>query len=398
MRVGVNTLFYIPTEVGGTETILCETLNAIARYHPDVQLHLFTNSENDPVLRTKLVGNSQVYFERFNFRATNRFERILREQLELPLRAREAAIDVLWSPGYTAPVRLSCPQVVSVPDLQYQTHPEDFNPFARCATHFLVKSACKNSDLIVTLSEFSKHEIVKRFQVEESQIHVSYCGVDPAFSALQLDPGIFGEIVVNLLSRGRPYILCVSNSYPHKNLPCLVEAFEKILDQIPHDLLIIGRPRRGEAALLRAISRIPEGRILRFHHFYKEQLIPLYQNADAFVFPSLYEGFGLPVLEAMMAGVPVIALRQAAIPEIGGDCITYIDRADPQLLGDAIRELLASGNSKNNGMIERARKRAESFSWKNSAETVVACFKRVLAAGSRTRNEPKEVHPLLHQQ
>ena len=150
MKIGINTLFLIPGEVGGTETYLRQTLLAMAEFCPGVSLVLFTNRENDPVLKKDLSGFKQVTFVRLDFGASNKSARITREQTELPGKVREAGVDVLWSLGYTAPFFSPCPQVVTIHDMQYKTYPEDLSFRARIVTDVLVKIAarrCRRSSI-----------------------------------------------------------------------------------------------------------------------------------------------------------------------------------------------------------------------------------------------------------
>ena len=162
MRVGVNTLFLIPGEVGGTETYLCETLRAIAKQAPQVGLVIFTNRENDRWFSEMLGGYSQIEFQSLNFLARNRYMRIIREQIELPVRAKLAHLDLLWSPGYTAPFICSCPQVVTIHDMQYKRYPEDLRFVPRLVTDIVVRISARRSSAVITDSAFSKSEIVRQ--------------------------------------------------------------------------------------------------------------------------------------------------------------------------------------------------------------------------------------------
>jgi len=325
MKIGINTLFLIPGEVGGSETYLRQTLKAMIPGNPSDEFVLFTNIENESVLKDDLAGCANVSFENLNFRATRRFVRIIAEQTKLPLLVKKNKVDVLWSPGYTAPIFCKCRQVVTIHDMQYKTHREDLSLFAWLATDILVRLAARRCDGIIAVSEFSKSEIVKYTSARPDKVTAVYEAVDSAFGVL-VDSKSRDSLIRNLLGGNEPYILSVANSYPHKNLHRLVESFAEVMDKIDHRLVIVGKPRRGERKLQSAIARLDDkSRVKRIDGVNGDELISLYQGADVFVFPSLYEGFGLPVLEAMVAGVPVIAARKASIPEVGGDCVVYFD-------------------------------------------------------------------------
>lgn len=379
MKVGVNSLFLIPSEVGGTETYLRQTLRAMAEFCPDVDLVIFTNRENDPVLRADLSPFRQVAFEPLDFNAVSRPTRILLEQVRLPGRVRKAGVDVLWSAGYTAPFSCPCPQVVTIHDMQYKTHPEDMSLPERLATDFLVRMAARRCRRVIAVSRFSRDEIIRHTSAAPDKVDAIHEAANPAF-AEPLDAPALAARLKDLVPPGKPYLLSVSATYPHKRMDLLVDAFGEIMASAPHTLVMVGSARRGEPAVQAALARLPDrNRVIRLERLSMQQLVPLYQGADAFVFPSFYEGFGLPVLEAMMAGVPVVAGPHASIPELGGDAILYYDRTQPATLARKIREALAWPPDKRRAVTDAARARARTFTWRTTAEQTLATLRAALA-------------------
>jgi glycosyltransferase involved in cell wall biosynthesis len=157
----------------------------------------------------------------------------------------------------------------------------------------------------------------------------------------------------------------------------LVNAYGKIINDIPHKLLIVGKPRPGENKVLRAIEELQDkDRVLRIEYLSWKQLILLYQYADVFVLPSVYEGFGLPVLEALMAGVPVITTRKGSLPEVGGDVALYMET--PEDLADKLKEVTGWSKEKRAENKIRAQEWARHFNWRKTAEGTVASFKKVV--------------------
>ncbi|MDD4869618.1 MAG: glycosyltransferase family 1 protein [Kiritimatiellae bacterium] len=377
MKVGVNTLFLVPGEVGGTETYLRQTLLAMAEYFPEVHLVLFTNCENDSVLKNDLARFKQVSFDLLNFAASNRYTRIIREQMELPGRVKWSGADVLWSPGYTAPFFSSCPQIVTIPDMQYKTFPQDLTFLARFVTNVLVNMAVRRCRRIFAISNFAKGEISKYTGVDEAKIDVTYLAADPVFGK----PIPFEERRSQLSSfmpMDKPYILSVANTYPHKNMHMLMRVFGTIMKDIPHNLVVVGNPRLGEAEYRNALDSISDkSRVIRLQKLSIQQLVSLYQGCDLFAFPSLYEGFGLPVLEAMLAGVPVVTTKLASIPEVGGDCVFYADCHDVREFGVVIRKVLNMTLEEKRQWCEKAVSRAMSFSWKATADGMLRSFRTV---------------------
>jgi glycosyltransferase involved in cell wall biosynthesis len=380
MKVGVNTLFLIPGEVGGSETYLRDTLTAMLAGYPDIQFVLFTNNENDKALRMWFGGFKQAEYERLDLNACNRYARILREQTTLARKVRESGVDLLWSPGYTAPFLSPCPQVVTVHDMQYKTHPQDLRLMARIATDVLVRIATRRCRRIIAVSNFSKTEIVKFTAARTDKIDVIYEAAARAFGE-RLEANELKTRLADLVPTKTPFILAISNTYPHKNMHAVVNAFREMAGDIPHSLVMVGSPRLGEPEVQKALNGLTDrNRVIRLKTLPRDSLIVLYQGADCFVFPSVYEGFGLPVLEAMMAGVPVITTGKGAIPEVGGDNVVYFD---PSVAGDLvakIKEVLAWSAATRQAFVEKARQRAQTFSWERTASETVASFKHCLIA------------------
>ena len=366
LRLGVNALFDPPGDVGGSETYLSETLRALARRPDRPELVLFSNAENDRLLRAEfpeaeVVGSG--------IAATSRVARILAEQIQLPRLVRRARIDLLWSPGYTAPAFCACPQVVSILDVQYKRFPQDVSWLAARAMDVLYPLSARRSAAVVAISEFAKAEIVHFLGVPPEKVTTTLLAADPAFGAPGGPPPKETE--------GAPYLLCVAHTYPHKNVALLVRAFNRIAAEIPHRLVLVGKARLGEPEVAAALEHSPPGRVVRFPGLPWRELIALYQHADGFVFPSLYEGFGLPVLEAMRAGAPVLTTREASLPEIGGECVRYADGRDEAAFAAALRAAIALPVAERARLAAAAQARAAGFTWDASAEKLWYVLKQV---------------------
>lgn len=368
MKIGVNTLFLNPGEVGGTETYLRQTLLAMAEHFPKHSLVLFTNRENDSVLRGDLAKFPQVQFVLLDLGASDKSTRVIREQCELPGKVRESGVDVLWSPGYTAPFFSACPQVVTIHDMQYRTYPQDLSFRARLVTDFLVKSSARRCRRVLAVSHFAKDEIVKYTGVSPDKVDVVYEAANPGFGAA-LSAEKRRQLLTPYIPADKPYILSVANTHPHKNIHSLVTAFGQVSGTIPHNLVLVGSPRLGENALQSALQSVNDrARVYRLSKVSMDVLVSLYQGCDVFVFPSLYEGFGLPVLEAMMAGVPVVTTQCGSIPEVGGDGVKYFNPKEEGDLLARLKEVLALSARDRAALITRAREITKGFYWKWTAQ------------------------------
>jgi len=368
MRIGVNALFLVPGDVGGTEVYLRENLKEMVPASPDDTFVIFTSKDNDQSLRQDLKDCLNVEFVKLPFRSAVRPIRIIVEQTLLPLKINEQSIDVLWSPGYTAPLFCASSQAVTIHDLQYKSYPEDLTFFERITLNFLVKNACKRCDGIIAVSEFSKQEIIRFNYAPEHRITVVYEGVDTVFG----EPVDFDPFRIIDLPPGTPYILCVAHTYPHKKVHVLIQAFGRLSDRIPHHLVLVGKARRGEDQVRKAMDNLPDHqKVHRVSDLQGDQLNALYQGADLFVLPSEYEGFGLPVLEALTAGTLVITSKKASLPEVGGTCAIYFDDVDAESIAGTIMEVHRKKIREKTSIIHDGKIWAKSFNRKKSAEQSV---------------------------
>ncbi len=377
MRLGVNTLFLVPGDVGGTETYLRETLVAAVSEYPKVEFILFTNLENNSLFRELFVGKENVRCVCLQFRASIRPLRIVLEQLLLPFAAKKHRADILWSPGYTAPFFSFCPQVVTVCDLQYKRFPEDMSRLERAVLDFLVRGACRQCDAVLAISEFSRQEIIEFNFADTRKTYTQLLGVDSSFGVSIAEDE--KQQCLQKLSLERPYILCVAHSYPHKKLEVLIEAFTEIEDDIPHNLVVVGRPRRGEHLINLALESLKgKDRYFRFSEGLPYRTLQiLFQSADMFVLPSAYEGFGLPVSEAMLAGVPVITTQEGALKEISGGYAFYVERISSHDLAEQMLKVSLLSEEEKGAKVQAAQQWAKAFTWKKSAQTMFDIFNKV---------------------
>lgn len=373
MRIGINTLFLVPGDVGGTEIYLRENLKEMVNLEPETDFVVFTTRDNEAVFRTDLLSAGNVAYVQLPFRAKNRPIRILAEQILLPLYVRKSTIDVLWSPGYTAPLHCPCPQVVTIHDLQYKTHPDDLSLLERKTLDFLVSSACRTCEGVITVSEFSRQEVIRYDFAPKENITAVLEGVDPTFASS--NPGTVHRVEQ---LPPEPYILCVAHTYPHKNVHVLVEAFGKIADRVPHHLVLVGTARRGEGRVRKSLAALHcQDRVHRLSSLGFAELTAVYRGADVFVLPSEYEGFGLPILEAMLAGIPVITTNKASLPEVGGAHAVYVQNSRADELSAALLDVVSWNQKERQTRTQNAQAWASAFTWQKSAMQTMQVLKGV---------------------
>ena len=338
MRIGVNALYLIPGGVGGTEIYLRNLLAALASIDRENEYVVFTNGETGDDLVPKQANFSWAPQQ---FAATFRPARILWEQIQLPRAASRRAIDVLFNPGFTAPLLVRCPNVTVFHDLQHKVHPEHFRWFDLPFWRLLLWSAAKRSQGLISVSEATRADLKRFYGVDSTVVHH---GVEPAF---------FG---VAEHREPAEYLLCVSTLHPHKNLERLIRVHASMAN--PPELVLTGL--RGFAA--EKLERAA-GAGVRFTGWIpREELYEFYRRARAFVYPSTFEGFGMPVLEAMAAGVPVACSEIPSLREVAGPHAVYFAPENDAAMRAAIEKVLVHP-----GSTEPARKRAATFTWEKTA-------------------------------
>ncbi|MBI2222066.1 MAG: glycosyltransferase family 4 protein [Acidobacteria bacterium] len=304
------------------------------------------------------------------------------EQFSVPLDLRRHKVDLLHEPHYVLPPFVPCRAVVTIHDCihlrfpQYLPHRKLAHAYAR----MFLWTATHQAERIITVSETSKRDILQYFRIPPDKIEVIYNGIDDRFWTRPTDDEM--ERVRERYQLTGQFLLYAGNIKPHKNLERLIEAFHQLRREGFDDLklLIIGDEISKYATLRRTVHRYKLHQHVRFFGFVPDHtLAALYRLAAVFVFPSLYEGFGLPPLEAMASGTPVVTSNVSSMPEVTGDAALLIDPYDAEAIAAGIKTVLTD-DSLRVGLRERGFKRAREFSWSRSAERVRAIYDEV---GSR---------------
>jgi len=307
----------------------------------------------------------------------------LREQWSIPWRLQRLGVELLHTPHYVRPFWWSGPVVVTIHDCIHLRFPEYLpNRLAHSYAHFMMGRAVHRSRLVFTVSEASRRDILHFYpQTDPDRICVVPNAIDPA---LLHDPGQEERERVRerYQIRGR-FILYAGNVKPHKNLDRLVAAFARLkrrpgLEDVK--LLIIGQEANRYAALRRHVETAGVRQDVRFFGFVPDvTLATLYRLASVFAFPSLYEGFGLPPLEAMACGTPVLTSRLSSLPEVVGDAAWLVDPYDVEEIEDGLARLL-SDEGLRAGLCRRGPERARAFSWERSVKAIHSGYCRVLGS------------------
>jgi glycosyltransferase involved in cell wall biosynthesis len=278
--------------------------------------------------------------------------------------------DLLWVPHYNAPLLYTGRMVVTIHDLAPLALPQILgNAIKRIYARTLTEHAARHAAAILTVSEFTAQELRSRLGVPTDKITVTHPGLDAAWPDAA-EPHRAPDAV--------PYLLFVGNVKPNKNLSLLLQAFARVADSLPHRLVLVGKIRgmgTGDEDVLRLAQTM--GDRVRFAGEVDDAaLIALYAGASAFVMPSLYEGFGLPLLEAMRLGCPVLCSTAGSLPEVAGDAALYFDPHSEQELAE---RLLAIADQPTMARLRVAGyARVTQFSFDDCAQRTAAVFNRLL--------------------
>lgn len=361
MNIGINALYLIPGGVGGTETYLRGLVRALADIDSENRYFLFTNRETGPDLLPK-APNFTLVPQRV--RAVVRPARILWEQTALPLAVARCHLDVLLNPGFTAPLAAGCPQVTVFHDLQHKRHPEYFRWFDLPFWNFFLYWSAQISKLVVADSDATAHDLFRYYRLPDSKVRVVPLGVDPAFF----------DIATRREPPGpRPFLLSASTLHPHKNLDGLLRAFAEFrrAGRPEYRLVICGLHGffTGPLHDLRASLGLADA--VDFPGWIpRADLHDLFARASAFIYPSLFEGFGLPVVEALAAGVPTACSAIEPLSGIARDAALQFDPRDPSAIAAAMLRLVDDNDLR--ARLERAGPlRAANFSWQKTAEATL---------------------------
>ncbi|MEO6213273.1 MAG: glycosyltransferase family 1 protein [Vicinamibacterales bacterium] len=303
----------------------------------------------------------------------------VREQLTIPMDLRRERVDLFHAPHYVLPPLTPCKSIVTIHDCIHLRFPQYLpNRFAYAYARSSLWVATHRATRVLTVSEASKRDILRYFRVPESKIDVIYNAID---ERLEEAPGAEGmRLVQERYQLNDPFILYAGNIKPHKNLERLIEAFHTLRTNGFENvkLLIIGDEISKYASLRRAVHRHKLHKHVRFFGFVPDKtLAALYRLASVFVFPSLYEGFGLPPLEAMASGTPVITSNVSSLPEVVGDAALLIDPYDSNDIASAIRRVLTEPALAAD-LRRRGLARVKEFSWERSVARVREIYEEVL--------------------
>jgi glycosyltransferase involved in cell wall biosynthesis len=363
--VGLNGRFSGTAKPTGTQVTSFHLFDAIIRGERDFSVTIFADESFPGIAAWRQVPRT--HFVDVPFSRWRRSVAQMWEQIVLPVRAAKAGCTVLHHPMTTCPRwRNGIRQVVTVHDLTFLHHPEWVSRAFRCWLAAVAVPAIKHADHVATISDYVLKDVRRTLGIDPAKSSRIYNGLTP-LPVGQASPARDGKTRV---------ILGVNLWQPHKNLHRLIGAFSRLRGEMPAlELHLAGRPQANYRTQpdLAALLERPGVRVLGY--LSEQDLGSAYASADAVCYPSLEEGFGLPVLEAMAAGAPVITSDASCLPEIAGGAAVLVDPLSEEAIAAGIRRVLEEGPAERTDRIARGRRVAAGFSWNESARQYAAIYR-----------------------
>ncbi|MCP2727786.1 glycosyltransferase family 4 protein [Limnofasciculus baicalensis] len=282
--------------------------------------------------------------------------------------------DIIHGTNYTVYPYQNSRKVLTIYDLTFIKYPNYIDSVVKTYSH-RIKKCLQWTDLILTISESSKRDIIEYLNIDPNRIHVT-----PLASRYHPDIRVIPPTNSINYNFSQPYILFVSTIEPRKNITTLISAFNylKQTHKIDHQLILIGQKGWHYQPIFTAIENSPYKHHIHHLDYLSDEVVALfYAKADVFVYPSHYEGFGLPVLEAMTLGAPVITSNTSSLPEVTGDAALLINPDDQMHLAEAILKVISDSQLRQQ-LIEKGKERAKLFSWERTAKETIKAYKSLL--------------------
>ncbi|SDJ32393.1 Glycosyltransferase involved in cell wall bisynthesis [Pedobacter sp. ok626] len=371
-RIGINLLYINPKLAGGSVTYALKLIKEISRLDSTNEYVIYLNKDCKD-FDFEVGSNFSVRV--LNFGYSSVYRRYLWEQIILPYYVFIDKIDLLHSLGYVTPIVSTAKKIVSILDINYKGHENNMSKHKRFLLGFMVELSAKVSKKIITISEFSKRQIVLHTNTKPNKIVVTLLSGSSDVINNQYEPS---ELIFKRYNIKLPYIIAFSSPSPHKNIPKLIDAFEVISNKIPDLSLVLVGHRHKSENLKQIIDEKKLGNKVLFTGFVPDQDVePLISNAKTFVFPSLYEGFGIPLLDAQVCKVPVASSNAGSLPEVGGDAVRYFNPNKSEEIAEVLLSILEN-EMISTKLIEAGLENRRRFSWSQTAKQTLDVYKEYL--------------------
>jgi len=375
MRIGIDAR-YLQNTHSGIATYLLHLILNLKKIDCENDYILFLGS-NKPV--PEFIPGAGFCFDVSKMPTHNQILKILWAHGYLPWAIRQKKVDVFHEPSFIPPVFKKCPTVITVHDIAYEYVPFCYTRRNRLYLRTLLARSLKQSDAVIAVSESTKDSLLENFQVSPDKIQVTHEGVDEIFRPLRDEER--EEKVKQIYKIKRDFILTVSLISPRKNMVRLIKAFKLLRDNRKIDVQLVIVGEKGwlyEEVFKEVRASGLEKEVVFCGYVPREHLVCLYNAASVFAYPSLYEGFGLSVLEAFACGCPVVTSNVSSLPEVAGDAALLVDPKNIEELYSAVDRVITE-DSLRKELIGRGMLQVRKFSWRKAAEKTLAIYTKINA-------------------
>lgn len=336
-------------------------------------LYFQQNIPKDPVLTSSCFKN-KIIKAPLSFKSNALWQHLL-----LPEALKKDKPDVLFSPSYLLPFNWKDKSAVVLHDISFEAHPEWFSPANRFLLKFVSKRAAQKATTIITVSEFSKKEILKYYRVEPAKVKVTHLAADKDFRVISDQAKL--EQFKKKLSIDNKFILAIGSIFNRRHIPQLIEGFSRIAPKLPqYQLLIVGEnhtyPVIDIEKLISSVNYKLGRKAIIHHNYLKENLVLAYNAAQLTVYLSTYEGFGLPPLESMACGTPVLTSPIASLPEVVGDDALFANPRNPDQIARTLYKGLTDHKLRKS-LVEKGLERVKKFSWQKCAHQTLKILEEI---------------------
>ena len=371
MKIAINCIYYTPKGGGITEYIhnLIKELTKLNHHHNFI---IYVNREAEKQMNDIVGGNARI--KTFPFLEAQKYKRSLFQQRYWTGQEKTEKFDLFHSPFFHAPKFKHARVVLTVHDLRFLNYPLSYKLLRLIYLLFEVKRSIKKAEHIIAISQFTKNEIVKHYHVDGSKIEVIHEAVDA--EGFKISNNLSTLTISNTRIERNKYILAVGHIEPRKNYLNLIKAYSKLPSSIRENyrLIIVGKKNHNYKKVLDAIKSTEDIHYLNF--ITREELTWLYANCKIHAFPSFYEGFGFPSLEAGLFGKPTVGANQSSIPEVAGKGSLYFNPFSTDEIKQSLQKLLGDDKLYNK-IANNAAENVKQFSWEENAKKTLRIYNQI---------------------
>ncbi len=366
MRIGVNFLSFRSYQ--GTETVAANLVRGLVRFDSGIEYLIFASHSTPPEMR---ISGKKTNIVTVAVNPANNLKMGMYQQIILPFKLISRKVDLFYAPLPSVPILYPGHKIITIHDCAYDRFPEFKSYVSRLYIKLMYAAAKYWCNIVITDSAFSRDELIRLYRIKPEKIKIIYHGVP----ALPDTDSILIEDTKKFFNIKDEYLLYVGITRPRKNIPGLLKAFKIFTKKHKNiQLVLAGRKDNGFVNISGEINRLAlDGHVIQTDFISESQKAALYRGAVALVFPSYYEGFGLPVIEAQSLGIPVVTSNISSLPEISGNGALHVDPYNIEDIAGGMERMLDSSLRKE--LIEKGYENIKRFSWEASARKLLDIFK-----------------------